>query len=627
MSEKSMQAALSESIPWISTKATHQQNKRRYVIEIVIKGHKLRDSYLVIKEEGNIGYCFIPITANVLTGLINDTLTLTFHDHGSIKTAFDFQNSTDLELLVSHFSRCSILENENHDEFVSENTMFLKTIAMENIPKAPLSLGCTILTPIHMNAQAKQVWEEQCLYQNTAFYLAPQDIRLSFLTWNVAGKKPKEEVLADIMRSFKVPTALSDIIVIAFQEIDMSVKSVVTGNSNISDKWTDIVTVAQQQFGDSQFELCANESCGSVYIALLVRKNMNPKPVVGNVQIIKLGAGGILANKSALYIPFKIGEAKFAAVGAHLAAHDGAYEERNEQCRLIVKTVGDDVDFLPFQGDLNYRISMPRDEVVELCAADKIATLLENDQLKNQQKRCPIMASFKEAEIKFKPTYKFDKNSDVYDTSPKKRTPSYTDRVLIRTHTPHMRIGCLDELEFETDVFLNLMEKAGGLIKTDIFLPPNNKREYNFPLPPTPICYRSLKCTFSDHRPVHAAYKAVVPVVNKARKDLLLEIIDAKFSEMEQISVPNVSISPEVITVTDDVKEFIVVLKNESCVWANWSLKSTPTGVHITPAAGRLFARATQELQVTMINATTPNQPIMIDVAGLSKPVILQINS
>jgi hypothetical protein len=32
--------------------------------------------------------------------------------------------------------------------------------------------------------------------------------------------------------------------------------------------------------------------------------------------------------------------------------------------------------------------------------------------------------------LNFKPTYKYDDNSDVYDTSKKMRVPSWTDRIL-----------------------------------------------------------------------------------------------------------------------------------------------------------------------------------------------------
>ena len=40
---------------------------------------------------------------------------------------------------------------------------------------------------------------------------------------------------------------------------------------------------------------------------------------------------------------------------------------------------------------------------------------------------------FKEGEIEFPPTYKFDKNRDTYDTSTKLRIPSWTDRILWKT--------------------------------------------------------------------------------------------------------------------------------------------------------------------------------------------------
>lgn len=37
---------------------------------------------------------------------------------------------------------------------------------------------------------------------------------------------------------------------------------------------------------------------------------------------------------------------------------------------------------------------------------------------------------FTEAKITFRPTYKFNVNSDEYDSGPKKRLPSWTDRIL-----------------------------------------------------------------------------------------------------------------------------------------------------------------------------------------------------
>lgn len=42
-------------------------------------------------------------------------------------------------------------------------------------------------------------------------------------------------------------------------------------------------------------------------------------------------------------------------------------------------------------------------------------------------------SQFKEKEITFPPTYKFDLNTHTYDTSTKKRVPSWCDRILYKS--------------------------------------------------------------------------------------------------------------------------------------------------------------------------------------------------
>ena len=617
-----MQNFLNDAVLWCSSKANLLDTQRIFSLTVYIKDKTIRNSFLQIKEENSTSFALVPMNSNILFSLQGDFLTLSFINYNQSTILFSFSNPIELEMLISHLSKTASLENQQVDQFSQENSNFLKLLNNEKaqVLQKSFDVSSTILMPLSTNPQAKSVWKDNILENNTQFYLDKKEIRFSFLTWNVAGHRPKEDVLTDIVRCFKVPIAPSDIIIIAFQEIDMGVKSIVTGNSNLSDKWTDIVTVAQKLFGETQFDLIANDSCGSVYCAALARKELSPKPYVSEIQQIKLGAGGIFANKAAILVPIQLGQAKIMAVACHLAPHEPNMEERNEQWRLIAKTVGDDVDFFSMMGDLNYRLTLDYDSVVEKATSDKVDELFDWDQLKNSQKKCKILEQFKEAEIRFRPTYKYDKNCDVYDTSPKHRTPSYTDRILIRTGKPRLKIGCKDSLEFETDTSLAMVDK-NHVFKIDFFLPNPQSREFNFPEPPKCICYRSLKCTFSDHRPVHAAYKYVIPVINESRFNLLKDIITAKFEEINENSVPKAHIEPETINYNGQ-QSMTINIVNDSPVWANWSMRNPPDGIHILPVSGRLYAFQSQTLNITFDTENINCKSIVFDIKGGNQPVL-----
>ena len=99
------------------------------------------------------------------------------------------------------------------------------------------------------------------------------------------------------------------------------------------------------------------------------------------------------------------------------------------------------MDHVIIAGDLNYRLDLPR-ELAERTVSDMESSgdkekvkdarnlLLRHDQLLRTISEGRAFPDFAEGEIKFSPTFKFDKGTNDYDTSYKQRIPAWTDRIL-----------------------------------------------------------------------------------------------------------------------------------------------------------------------------------------------------
>ncbi|KAL7836636.1 hypothetical protein AOLI_G00279200 [Acnodon oligacanthus] len=86
-------------------------------------------------------------------------------------------------------------------------------------------------------------------------------------------------------------------------------------------------------------------------------------------------------------------------------------------------------------GDFNFRLSKDRggiETILNQHIREDMGPLLQHDQLCKEMQDGSIFKGFQEAPIHFPPTYKFDIGCDIYDSTSKQRTPSYTDRILFR---------------------------------------------------------------------------------------------------------------------------------------------------------------------------------------------------
>lgn len=122
--------------------------------------------------------------------------------------------------------------------------------------------------------------------------------------------------------------------------------------------------------------------------------------------------------------------------------------------------------------------------------AGDLEYLLQHDQLTKEMRtnRNFRLRSFREAPITFAPTYKYDRRSNEYDSSEKKRIPAWCDRILYRCREPE-RVKALH--------------------------------------------YRRYEVNVSDHRPVSAAFSARVRKVDEEARWSLEDVLEDEWANMQ----------------------------------------------------------------------------------------------
>ena len=174
---------------------------------------------------------------------------------------------------------------------------------------------------------------------------------------------------------------------------------------------------------------------GAMQLLVFSRKGEETAHVTETWEVT-CGIGNVIQNKGALgvvVVPRGAGAPPIAFMTAHLAAHASKVSARNKDYQRIETMSHErfvDSEHAFFFGDLNYRLDLSKEDC-ELSLGS-LNSLLEHDQLRAAMSRGDAFTGFAEGPINFPPTFKFDFSSDSYDTSKKRRVPSWTDRVLYR---------------------------------------------------------------------------------------------------------------------------------------------------------------------------------------------------
>mmetsp|Transcript_16679 Transcript_16679/g.25060 ORF Transcript_16679/g.25060 Transcript_16679/m.25060 type:complete len:303 (+) Transcript_16679:190-1098(+) len=200
-----------------------------------------------------------------------------------------------------------------------------------------------------------------------------------------------------------------------------------------------------------KYRTIAHHTLGGLQLVVLAKSEICDIEIC-SINDVALGLGNVMLNKGAICLILKIGSMTIALVTAHLAAHHGAVQERNTQYIRtddeLLSTLPDGrtfhhvVDATIFFGDLNYRLHGLRRSEVELALSESAESeLLYFDQLFRERGNGHAFSPFSEPKLTFLPTYKFDRHSNSYDSSSKRRIPAWTDRIL---YTPHSRLHLIE---------------------------------------------------------------------------------------------------------------------------------------------------------------------------------------
>eukprot|EP00743_Colponemidia_sp_Colp-15_P001871 GILK01002039.1.p1 GENE.GILK01002039.1~~GILK01002039.1.p1 ORF type:complete len:477 (+),score=71.87 GILK01002039.1:47-1432(+) len=282
---------------------------------------------------------------------------------------------------------------------------------------------------LQSRSTSKWSWQGEALNDSEA----DGQLRVFCVTWNMHAK-PGPDDLTSLLR-VNIPHHLY---VIGTEECERSIEASIVFQSKA--KWE---AKLQAALGDG-YTLLRAHTLQAIHLCIFIRSDLVSSLHDVESAHVATGLGNVLGNKGGIGISFTIHHTSYLFINCHLAAHQGNVKQRNAEFHKInaelslgksnktFPNVSDRFDHVVWMGDLNYRINGNRKAVNALIHQSMHEVLLANDQLLRERKHGNVFSSFQEGHIDFPPTYKFDRNSDIYDSSKKSRIPSWTDRILYK---------------------------------------------------------------------------------------------------------------------------------------------------------------------------------------------------
>ncbi|KAK4295648.1 hypothetical protein Pmani_031812 [Petrolisthes manimaculis] len=359
----------------------------------------------------------------------------------------------------------------------------------------------TGLSPTPIAARESHIRYQMAMREDA--YTDIQEFTVFVGTWNVNGRSPT----VGLAEWLAVDAEPPDVYAIGFQELDLNTEAFLFNNSPKEQEWLNAVLNGIHPKTKYR-KVRLVRLVGMMLIVLVQEKHL---AYVRNCAIDTVGTGIMnkMGNKGAVSVRLDLHNTSICFVNAHLAAHQEELERRNEDHDCIFqrtcfhlnitsnsppKTIKDH-EHIYFLGDMNYRINPCDMNIREVASSGEFKLLLQHEQLTQQKNAKRIFHKFKEGNILFKPTFKYDVDSDEWDSSEKARQPAWCDRILWYGDS-------ITQLEYRSHPQLQI----------------------------------------SDHKPVSAIFMAGIKVVDTRRYRRIYEEVMKKLDKLENEFLPQVTI-------------------------------------------------------------------------------------
>lgn len=245
-------------------------------------------------------------------------------------------------------------------------------------------------------------------------------------TFNCGKLTQDTQYYTHLTTEFGSLTAAPHVLLFGYQEL-CSIPDGCLGYATepLNDLTQQVFKAIKAQPWTKRYNLVGQHTFGAMGLVAIASDDIS----VTDVGVSHVACGMFWSSlKGAVGLKLTVDGSPVVGVAAHLAANEGFLDQRNDDFATIAKEMKFtsprtgiyDKATVFFLGDLNYRASENEQGLADYKVVDELFDAMGASK---------SFWDFKEAEITFKPTYKFHTGTSKYNT---KRIPSWCDRVLYR---------------------------------------------------------------------------------------------------------------------------------------------------------------------------------------------------